>query len=114
MYGFISSVGFINYINEMILKFRILRRAKRLGVKNVSPLLDELAEMISKLSFWISFVSIGSVTIVMIISFLGSQVNDYSALIVALVAGLFILLRFLGRKPLKALILHLLLAGVSK
>jgi hypothetical protein len=98
----------------MILKFRILRRAKRLGVKNVSPLLEELADMISKSSFWLSFVGLGSATIFMSVKFLGSRLNDYSALMFALLVGLFMILRFLCKKPLKALLLHLLLAGTYK
>ena len=114
MYGFISSVGFINFINDMILKYRTLRRAKRLGVRNLARLLEELAEMVSILSFWVSFVSLGSVTIFMCVNLLGSRLNDYSALMFALLVGLFVLLRFLCRRPLKRQLLHWLLVGTKK
>ena len=94
MYGFTSGVGFIIYLNKIILTYRILRRAKRLGVKNVAPLLEQLVEMISKSIFWLTFVGLGSATILITVRFLGAGLNNYSALILILVVGLFVMLRF--------------------
>lgn len=114
MYGFISGVGFINCLNIIILTYRILRHTKRLGVKNVAPLLEQLVEMISKSIFWLTFVGLGSATILITVRFLGAGLNNYSALILVLVVGLFVMLRFLCGRPLKALLFPLFLEGTNK
>ena len=100
MYEFISEVGFVNYLNRLILLLRILNRAKRIGVKDLSRLVSRISPMIAKSIFWTLFILIGSTSLAVALSFLGENVDRYSAVVVAAEIVLFFVLRFICKNPL--------------
>ena len=109
MHNFISSFGWVNYCNQIVLKYRVFRRAKRIGVNNLSPLAEELSKMISRMFFWLSFLVIGSISLALVINSLGEQVNFYSAVVLAGEGILFAFLWFFSSSVIKPIVRQILL-----
>lgn len=114
MYNFVSGFGWIRHLNAMILKYRILSRAKRIGVRNFGSLFGDLAEMTAEATFWLLFITLGSSAIGLSVNFFGPRLDENSAVIFFLVIALFLSLRFVCKKTLKTLILHALVSGTKK
>ena len=104
MWGFAGGSAIVDFLNELILKLRILKKAKQWGVKDLDRLVTEIVNMLSRVILWTLFIPFAAITIGTLISIFGAATKDISAVVVAVILIEFFTLRVICQKPLKQLL----------